>query len=278
MAGAILASIGSREFDTVYEPFAGSAAITLASAQIGLARKFVIADSLVPLAGLWQAILDGPEDVAEAYRTLWEGQLDDPAAAYLAIRERFNDSQEPACLLYLLARCVKNSPRFNSAGDFNQSPDHRRLGTRPDKMARQLIGASLLLRGKTTVEAADFASVIERATPRDLVYLDPPWEGTSNGTDKRYKEGLRRERLIEELVSLHDRGVPYVLSYDGRHGTKTYGDELPDSIGATRIELDAGRSSQATLNGQDVRTIESLYVADSLADVCLRQPDLFSAA
>ena len=44
-----------------------------------------------------------------------------------------------------------------------------------------------------------------------------------------------------------------------------YGPALPVELGAQRLELHAGRSSQATLNGRDERTVESLYVSASLA-------------
>jgi DNA adenine methylase len=56
-----------------------------------------------------------------------------------------------------------------------------------------------------------------------------------------------------------------LLSYDGRCGEKTYGDPLPvDELQAKRIELEAGRSSQVTLNGVVALTVESLYVSVSL--------------
>lgn len=171
------------------------------------------------------------------------------------------EAQDPARLLYLLARCVKNSPRWNREGLFNQSQDKRRLGMRPEKMTHQLAGAHALLRGKTETVAGDFAQIIEDAGPRDLVYLDPPWEGTSTGRDTRYHSGLARERLIAALESLNQRGVPWLLSYDGQCGTKTYGTALPVDLRATRLELNAGRSSQATLNGRSDVTIESLYVS-----------------
>lgn len=227
----------------------------------------MLGDTLEPLTELWQSILDSPERLAGEYERVWAAQRDDPAAHFLAVRDTFNADGGGARLLYLLARCVKNSPRFNGAGHFNQSPDHRRRGMNPKKMRGEIADAAGLLRGRSTVTCADFGELLAEATPRDLVYMDPPWEGTSKGTDKRYRDGLTRERLVLVLEDLHRRGVPYLLSYDGRHGDKQYGERLPDSIGADRLELDAGRSSQATLNGRDVTTYESLYVSTSLTVV-----------
>jgi DNA adenine methylase len=51
----------------------------------------------------------------------------------------------------------------------------------------------------------------------------------------------------------------------GRLGEKTYGEGLPPELGLTRVELDGGRSAQATLLGRDERTVESLYLSPKLA-------------
>jgi len=267
LAPEILRVIEGRSFNILYEPFAGSAAISLAAAFREMAATFVIGDLLVPLTDLWRRILASPEQLAFEYEEIWTAQLDEPRSHYLAVREAFNREGGSARLLYLLARCVKNSPRFNSRGEFNQSPDHRRRGMSPQKMRKELAGANAVLIGKTQVRCADFVEQIKDATCNDLVYLDPPWEGTSVGHDKRYHAGLPRVRLVEALEDLDARGVPYILSYDGRHGTKEYGAPLPLAIGAKRLELNAGRSSQATLNGNEVETIESLYLSRHLGDL-----------
>ena len=72
--------------------------------------------------------------------------------------------------------------------------------------------------------------------------------------------------------------LTYVLSYDGRTGEKTYGDPLPDTVNAHLLEISAGRSSQATLNGSDALTVESLYVSHGLEifDMEMLQARLFA--
>ena len=180
------------------------------------------------------------------------------------IRDQFNRSKDPVSLLYLLARCVKNAPRFNQQGEFNQSHDKRRLGMHPGKMRQEILGSFTLLRRCTSTVCGDFESTIMDATEEDLVYMDPPYEGTSTGTDKRYHQGLDRDRLIAILADLNRRGVPFLLSYDGQCGDKIYGAILPESLHLTRLELNAGRSSQATLSGRAEETIESLYTSNNL--------------
>jgi len=266
LADEILAAVTNQRFRVLFEPFAGSAAITIAGAARNIADEYRISDTLTPLIVLWRAILDQPDVLADAYERVWTGQLDGDAIAHFnRIRDDFNaGAAEPALLLYLLARCVKNSPRFNKHGVFNQSPDKRRRGMRPSKMRHEISGASALLRGRARALAQPFERALTEATPADLVYLDPPWQGTSTGRDRRYLEGLDRERLELALAELHLRGVPVLLSYDGRCGDKTYGPPLPDRLGLVRLELHAGRSSQATLLGRTDETVESLYISASL--------------
>ena len=99
---------------TLIEPFAGSAAITLAAAARGLAARYVINDLNKPLVDLWRAIVDSPEKLARQYESLWRAQHEDRREYYDKLREDFNRTGRPDYLLYLLARCVKASVRYNS--------------------------------------------------------------------------------------------------------------------------------------------------------------------
>ena len=255
---------GGRRFATLYEPFAGSAAVTVAAAASGTAERFVIGDSLRPLVELWRRILSDGDALADGYEAVWEGQFAEDGH-YDRVRAEFNRDGDPAKLLYLLARCVKNAPRFGSTGRFNQSPDHRRRGMRPAKMRRQVEGCRELLGSRAVAVAGDAVEGLAAAGSDDLVYLDPPWQGTTEGADSRYHQGFPRARLEALLAELNARGVPWILSYDGRSGARTYGSPLPGELWGVRLELHAGRSSQATLVGRDVSTVESLYVSVLLA-------------
>lgn len=252
------------EIDTLYEPFVGSGAITLAAAANQKARKFVVADKLEPLAELWKLIVSDPERLTEEYSKLWNEQLSDPAAYYKKVRDDYNQTKSPSDLLYLVARCVKNAVRFNGSGEFNQGPDNRRLGLKPDKLKRETALMSKLLKDRIKIVGGDFRDAIADATSNDLVYMDPPWQGTSGKRDPRYAYLLNLDELIQELDSLNQRNVPYMLSFDGTCGDRTYGTELPESLQLKKVGLNAGRSSQATLLGRDDVTIESLYLSPAL--------------
>lgn len=263
LASTILEFVEGKKFDNFYEPFAGSAAVTLAAARMCLATNFHISDSLEPLAGIWKHIIYDPKMLADDYETLWSAQEGD-AEHYNRIRSEFNDDSDPAKLLYLLARCVKNSPRFNQDGKFNQSPDHRRKGMAPTKMRRELTEAHAVLKGRTRARGCDFQKLLISATSSDIVYMDPPYQGVSGSKDTRYHQGLSIERLIDVLTDLQSRDVSILLSYDGRCGNKTYGEPLPETLNLVRVNVIAGRSAQATLNGKDHQTVESLYISRKL--------------
>jgi DNA adenine methylase len=267
LASMILTVIQGRRFRRFYEPFAGSAAMTIAACHAKVADAYIFGDSLAPLIGIWNQILVTPHALADAYEKIWGSQLDQDEGYYYRIRDEFNQSPDSAKLLYLLARCVKNAPRFNQQGQFNQSVDKRRLGMRPDKMRHEILAASTLMARQATPVWADFETTLKDATSADLVYLDPPYEGTTTGDNKRYHQGLERERLIGVLEKLNRRGIPFLLSYDGQCGNTVYGSELPASLHLTRLKLNAGRSSQATLNGLEEVTIESLYVSSNLVSL-----------
>jgi D12 class N6 adenine-specific DNA methyltransferase len=131
------------------EPFAGSAAVSLAAARLRAAQAFVLNDIHSPLIELWRAIVKEPERIASAYRRHWNAQTANPRRYYDLVRAEFNCHHRPADFLYLLARCIKAAIRYNSRGEFNNSPDNRRRGAHPDTMQWHIEGASRLLAGRS---------------------------------------------------------------------------------------------------------------------------------
>ncbi|KAB0678182.1 DNA adenine methylase [Aeromonas caviae] len=266
IAGEILSNIGFKIDGRLFEPFAGSAAITLYAATQEIASGYVIGDKYKPLIDLWRAIVDSPDWVSHGYSKLWDAQLYDPKDFFSITRNQFNLDKDPVKFLYLVARCVKNAIRFNAQGEFNQSPDNRRLGTKPERVRAEADRVSRLLAGKVEFRSGDFMDILKDATPEDVVYMDPPWQGTSNKKDPRYAYLLDLERLIAGLDDLNQRGIPYLLSFDGACGDRAYGNELPAELDLKKIGIHAGRSSQATLLGRNDVTIESLYLSPALIE------------
>jgi DNA adenine methylase len=260
------------KFKELYEPFAGSAAITIAAAANGLLAHYHINDLNKPLMDLWRAIIETPDDIAAQYEKLWLQQLDNSRLFYDKVRAEFNLTGRPDLFLYLLARCVKGSVRYNAQGEFNQSPDNRRLGMKPDTMRMQIVGVSFYLKGKTSVYSMNYRDILSMPTVDDLVYMDPPYQGVCGNRDSRYLQNVEFCEFVEALDELNRRHIRYLVSYDGRTGEKTHGKRLPEDLNLTRIELYAGRSTQGTLLGRNDVTIESLYLSPKLADQLAHEP------
>lgn len=264
LAAAIL-SFFPEDAGRVVEPFAGSAAISIAAHVTGKATSSVINDVNYPLMDLWRRIIEEPEALADDYSQLWREQRDDPKAYYGRIRAEFNRTREPHYLLYLLNRCVKAAVRYSKSGDFNQSADNRRLGARPAATLRRLVSTSLVMAG-TEVSSGPYEDVFLGACADDVIYMDPPYQGVSNVRDHRYMSGLERGEFEKRLREANRLGLSYIVSYDAITTDEKYGAQLNPSLDLAHVHLIAGRSSQSTLLGGDLVTLESLYLSPTLVD------------
>lgn len=216
---------------------------------------------------LLNLIVNEPDRIAADYDRFWHQQLGRERDFYDEVRARFNAESRPDLLLYLLARCVKASVRYNAEGEFNQSPDNRRKGRRPQSMRENIYAVSRLLKGRIRITSCDFTSTIGILNPStDLLYMDPPYQGTSGGRDSRYCSGVDLAALIGFLEELNSRNAMFVPSCDGRKGSKAYGRRLPAELNLVHVFIEAGRSTQSTLLGRRDVTLESLYLSPSLIE------------
>jgi len=256
-------------YSRLLEPFAGMAAITIATARERRAERYHINDINRPIIDLLQNAIEQPEGLIENYRTVWEEQFcysGGHVEHFYEVRRRFNDGAESAeNMLYLLARCVKGAVRYSGDGRFNQSPDKRRHGTNPNNIAKNVREISHLLKGKADFTAFDYHTVLAMAEPGDLVYMDPPYQGVTNVRDNRYYSGVEFEEFTNAISVLNRKNIDYIISYDGECGGKSYGCDLPASLGCKKILLNAGLSTQATLLGKRNTTFEALYLSPNLS-------------
>jgi DNA adenine methylase len=252
-----------RDTRVLVEPFAGSAAISIAARHANYAGRTVINDVNAPLMALWQRILDDPQALADEYERLWSASGADPKAFFLQKRDEFNQTHEPALLLYLLNRIVKGAVRYSKTGDFNQSADNRRRGAKPDTVRDRLIRTAKTMAGAST-HAGPYEAHLVNTDPLDVVYLDPPYQGVTNVADHRYMAGLTRTDFERALRKANERHVSYIVSYDVVRADNKYGEALDATLGLTHLHLVAGRSAQSTLSGGDDVTVESLYLSPAL--------------
>ncbi len=254
-----------KNIKRLVEPFAGTAAISVATSASQLTHSFWLNDLNKPLIELLELSIERPDEIADSYLELWNEQHTNSVAHYFEVRSKFNETNDPNLFLYLLARCVKGSVRYNSEGLFNQSPDKRRKGTRPETMRKNIAGVSSLLKGKCQFTSLDYREVLEQVQEGDFIYMDPPYQGVCGNRDSRYLSGINFDDFVLALERLNRQGSAFAISYDGKLGDKAFGKVLPKSLNLERIEIEVGRSSQSTLLGKEETTIESLYLSPSLS-------------
>ncbi|MDE5613236.1 MAG: Dam family site-specific DNA-(adenine-N6)-methyltransferase [Treponemataceae bacterium] len=275
LASQILQYMPQR-FNRLIEPFAGMAAISIATAYEKRTDSFLINDVNKPLVGLLESAVENPKQLVEDYSAVWNEQFsygEDHVRHFYDVRERFNNGDEkPANMLYLLARCVKGSVRYGKTGNFNQSPDKRRHGTNPKTLEQNVYAIAYLLKGKTRFFALDYHEILDMARPGDVVYMDPPYQGVTNVRDNRYFAGVPFDEFVKAVETLNRKGVDYLISYDGACGEKEYGEELPQSLHCKKVMLNAGVSSQSLLLGKKSITFEALYVSEALIPVYTMLP------
>ena len=269
LAPQILQYIPKR-FNRLIEPFAGMAAITIAVAKQRRADHYLLNDLNEPLVNVLKECIKHPQRLIDDYTRVWSEQLTYQGGSvehFYKVRDDFNKgNQSAANMLYLLARCVKGSVRYSSSGQFNQSPDKRRMGTNPKNLARNVFLISSYLKGKTEFSSVDYREVTRNARRGDVVYMDPPYQGVCASRDNRYFSGIDFNDFVECVDDLNRRGIDFIISYDGACGDKQYGMDLPEELGLRKIMLIAGLSSQSLLLGKKETTVEALYLSHRLRE------------
>lgn len=255
----------------IIEPFAGTGAVSIFAASHNICKEFVLNDINTPLVQMMKLCIEEPEMLVNEYSQIWQGQFAEDQNNidyFFKIRDEFNEGKRDAGrMLFLLARVVKGAVRYNTQGFMNQSCDKRRYGTKPGIIEYNAYRISQLLKGKTEFYSVDYKELLDMVKIGDLVYLDPPYQGTSNKEntrDNRYIQGVEFDEFVEVLVELNKKKIDYIVSYDGMTGDRKIGRTLPSYLKLTHMYINAGPSAQATLNGKNETTYESLYLSKNL--------------
>lgn len=257
------------------EPFCGSAAVSIGALQNKLVQGAVISDLNLDLVQLWNSILDHPVELAQEYAAIWAAQFDDqgvaadPRGYFNLVRARFNgsapDDRSAADFLFILNRIVKAALRYGKGGQMNQSSDGRRTGAKPSTVDQRIRETSDLMRSAAVLHR-DWKEGLAQASVKDVVYLDPPYQGTTETRDQRYVSGLTVEDFEEGLRYAVDRELSLIISYDALVGPATYGRPLDPSLGLLGFDVITGVSAQGTLLGRKQEAHETLYISPALVE------------
>lgn len=94
IASDILKFLPSK-VERLVEPFAGTAAISVAVSARQISKIFWLNDLNKPLVELLELIIEYPLIIADAYSEIWHRQSIDSVRHYYQIREKFNQTNNP---------------------------------------------------------------------------------------------------------------------------------------------------------------------------------------
>lgn len=235
------------------EPFVGGGAML----PFRTSRTALAGDVIAELIDLWKAIRDVPKRTADEYETRWNRLQAEGHSTYYDIRDSFNVTRNPHDLLFLSRTCVNGLIRFNKKGEFNNSLHHTRPGIAPARLRKLIHQWSNAIQGVDFI-AADYRRTLVSVGRNDLVFLDPPYAGTRG---RYWPVQFSLDEFYDELRRLNTIGAKWMLTLDGRAGSRSYSTTVPPNLYKVRISLPTGNSPFTKLmkTGIDL-VVESVYL------------------
>jgi DNA adenine methylase len=189
---------------TYIEPFAGGCAVALSLPE---RVRCAVSDAEADLIAFYVALRSRPLSVAQRVQALAEAHSSE---AYYDVRDR-SVARGPvwraARFLYLNKACFNGLHRKNRAGRFNV-PIGR--GTLRVPGAHELYDAACQMR-RWQLRCESFEHAIGRASRGDVIYADPPYDGTfTKYTDARGFGQWQQVQLSGVLHAAWKRGVTVV--------------------------------------------------------------------
>jgi DNA adenine methylase len=198
-----------------YEPFLGGASVYLRLRAHGFEGKAVLSDRLRPLIRSYCSILTVPQQVIQELDAR-RGTIDE--WDYYAVRHAFNllepqltDAPCPAQtarFLYLNYKGFNGLWRQNRFGDMS-TPYGGEVGRElpPSTLIYELQQAL----ATTELRCCDFSGPISEAKEGDVIYADPPYEGTYQNYAGSFTAS-DQGRLRNALRKAYERGVTIIAS------------------------------------------------------------------
>lgn len=214
----ILAQHIPKKFEVYFEPFLGGGAFFFHLISQNNNLNCNVSDLNSNLILSYVTIRDRVEELISALGIHSKNYFKNPKQYYYQVRESNpkNQIDKVSRLIFLNKTCFNGLYRVNSKGKFNVP-----LGkyTNPNIVNREnLLAASYALQSKyISIKCQDFTKALENAQKNDFIYLDPPYQPTSDTshftsyTDENfgYKD---QQRLLAEFEKLDSRGCKVMLS------------------------------------------------------------------
>jgi DNA adenine methylase len=198
-----------------HEPFFGGGAVFFNLAAAGRIRGLPcrLSDGNPNLIEACKALRDEPDRVIGHLR---EHALLHSESRYYEVRGQVPETPaaRAARLIYLNKTCFNGLYRENSRGEFNVPFGKYKNPTICDEANLRACSAAL---AQADIEVRDFATVLDKAKPGELVYFDPPYYPlTKTASFTKYSRGdfgeADQRRLAAVAAELTRKGVHVLLS------------------------------------------------------------------
>lgn len=261
LASSLTGDFSGRQWKRLIEPFAGSAAVSLALADFF--DEIWLNDVNEDLMNLYVVLRESPESYIQEVHTLFSADTNN-AETYYRLRDEFNRTtsrrRRAALFLYLNRHGYNGLCRYNNDGEFNVPFGRYK---RPYFPYAELMAAVDVLE-KSRLTCLDFEEVMQQAGLGDVVYCDPPYvplSATASFTD--YAAGgfgpQDQERLASAAEEACRRGAVVAISNHDTEWTRALYQNA--EVHYTRVR----RSISA--NGQtrgEVREVLAVYWPDGM--------------
>lgn len=233
------------------EPFLGGGSVALEAMRRGLAREYVLGDSLRPIVDTWQQIQRDPAWLITELRQFATLPFEQQRAKFDAQRREYffphkGENNLNTRRFMVLQACSFNGLWRESAKSGYNVPFG--LETKKGKRSAPHLNfeamaeaAKLLRANQVRVHCADFAKTIAEASAGDLVYADPPYldtHSTYSSTGFGYDEHVR---LSSAMLAAKARGAACWVSGSDTADTRNVYVGDGDTAGII-YELSARRS------------------------------------
>jgi DNA adenine methylase len=225
-----------------YEPFIGGAALFFHLEP----ADAVLGDLNPNLINVYRTLAQAPGAVIDELRSHANWHRTRPNW-YYEVRAAWNESGvgdiwRAAAFLYLNRTCFNGLWRVNKKGEFNVPKGDYKNPTICD--AENLAAAAVVL-SRAAIRHGSYALTVEDAKAGDLVYFDPPYDGTFTGyTDEGFNRTAQRD-LAWAVRDLAERGCHVVVSNsDTPLIRELYADFTIHSINAPRAINSDGEGRQ----------------------------------
>ena len=256
-----------HEIDTYYEPFCGGCSMLRALLESDIKTNYIICSDLnSDLIQTWKEIEFHPDDVLREYTRMWNemnslSSIDEKRKYFERKRAELNMCHDPYIFFFIMRTTTNGMPRYNGKGEFNNGLHLNRDGIEPENL-RPIMKDWWKMLHSRDVEFwnCDYYEIFKRAKPGDFLYLDPPYFGTDR--NKVYFGSIDFNLFFNRLKELNERGVKYMLSFNGKSGDvdNTY-DLVPKECYVEHRYIKSGNSSFKRLMSENKNAMvyESLY-------------------